>query len=138
MAEALFRKAVEGRHDFEVASAGVSAYPGSPISPESASILRARGIDCSEFRSQPVTDELLGSATHVFTMTGGHLGALLAEWPEHEDKCYLMCEFVDLPRVGVGADVPDPIGMGRRAYEEVAKTFDAAIPSLIAFIDQTS
>jgi protein-tyrosine phosphatase/ribose 5-phosphate isomerase B len=37
----------------------------------------------------------------------------------------------------VAADVPDPIGMGKKAYEEVGKTLDRAIPTLVAFIDQT-
>ncbi|GAA5483263.1 low molecular weight protein arginine phosphatase [Haloferula sargassicola] len=138
LAEALFRDAVKDRDDFEVASAGVSAYPGSPMSGESMAILQKRGVDPGEFLSQPVSDELLAEATHVFAMTGGHLAALHSKWPEHEDKFYLMCEFVDLPGRGIGADVPDPIGMGRKAYEEVEKTFDAAIPTLIAFIDQTS
>ncbi|MBB5353346.1 protein-tyrosine phosphatase/ribose 5-phosphate isomerase B [Haloferula luteola] len=138
MAEALFRDAVEDREEFEVASAGVAAYPGSPISGESAAILMERGIESGAFRSQPVTEELLDWATHVFAMTGGHLAALLAEWPEYEDKFYLMCEFVELPGRGIGADVPDPIGMGKRAYEQVAGTFDRAIPTLIALIDQTS
>ncbi len=138
LAEALFREAVKEREDFAVASAGVAAYPGSPMSGDSLAILQKRGIDVGQFLSQPVTDELLAEATHVFAMTSGHLAALLSQWPEYEDKCYLMCEFVDLPGRGVAADVPDPIGMGRKAYEEVEKTFDAAIPSLIAFIDQTS
>ncbi|MCU0795854.1 MAG: hypothetical protein MUF31_07955 [Akkermansiaceae bacterium] len=138
MAEALFRKAVEGRGDYEVASAGVAAYPGTPISRESAAILKSRGLDASAFRSQPVEPELLERATHVFAMTEGHLSALLSMFPEYEDKFFLMCEFVDLPGRGVGADVPDPIGMGARAYQEVAKTFDAAIPSLVQFIDQTT
>lgn len=138
LAEALFRDAVKDRDDFKVASAGVAAYPGSPMSGDSMAILQRRGVDPGEFLSQPVSDSLLDEATHVFAMTGGHLAALLSQWPEHEDKCYLMCDFVELPGRGVGADVPDPIGMGRKAYEEVAKTFDAAIPSLIAFIDQTS
>ena len=35
MAEGLFREAVGDRGDFEVASAGVAAYPGSPMSAES-------------------------------------------------------------------------------------------------------
>ena len=138
MAEAIFRKAVEGRGDYEVASAGVSAGPGSPMSRESAAILRERGIDAGGFRSRQVEEEMLAEATHVFAMTEGHLAALASMFPEHEDKYFLVCEFVDLPGRGVAADVPDPIGMGRRAYEEVARTFDAAIPGLIGFMDQTA
>ena len=43
MAEGIFRKAVEDREDFEVSSAGVAAYPGSPMSQETGLILAQRG-----------------------------------------------------------------------------------------------
>jgi hypothetical protein len=33
--------------------------------------------------------------------------------------------------------VPDPIGMGPAAYEEVAKVLETAIPSIIAYLDST-
>lgn len=137
MAEGLFREAVRERDDFEVASAGVAAYPGSPLSRETGDFLGKRGISLDGFASQPVSGELIGRATHVFAMTSGHLRALVSQFPEHEDKFYLACEFVEVPGRGLGCDVPDPIGMGRRAYEEVGKTLDLAIPSIIAYIDQT-
>jgi protein-tyrosine-phosphatase len=130
MAEALFRKAVEARQDFEVMSAGVAAYPGDSPNPETLKLLSSRGISLSEFLSQPVSQELVERATHVFAMTSGHLEALENLFPGYTDKFYLTCEFVDLPGRGVASDVPDPIGMGRKAYEETART-------LIAFIDQT-
>lgn len=137
MAEGLFRKAVEDRDDYEVASAGVAAYPGSPMSRETAAILNQRQAGIEGFRSQPVGKKQIEEATHVFAMTRGHLQALIGIFPEYEDKFYLACEFADIEGAGVGADVPDPIGMGPAAYDEVARTFDAAIPTLIAFIDQT-
>jgi protein-tyrosine-phosphatase len=110
MAEGLFRQAVETRGDFEVASAGVAAYPGDAANPETVKFLEARGIALDGFASQPVAPELLEKATHVF---------------------------VEIPGRGVAADVPDPIGMGRKAYEETGKTLDLAIPTIISFIDQT-
>jgi protein-tyrosine-phosphatase len=137
MAEALFRKAVEGRGDFEVASAGVAAYPGDSANPETLRFLAARGVSLEGFASQPVSPELLERASHVFAMTAGHLEALENLFPDYADKFFLVCEFVELPGRGVAADVPDPIGMGKKAYAEVGKTLDVAIPSLIAFIDQT-
>jgi protein-tyrosine phosphatase/ribose 5-phosphate isomerase B len=72
-------------------------------------------------------------------MTLSHLQVLEARFPQHADKFYLVCEFAETAgnKVGTGTDVPDPIGMGRRAYEEVADTFDVAIPTIIAYIDQT-
>ena len=137
MAEGLFRKAVEKRGDFEVRSAGVAAYPGDTPNPETVKLLGSRGISLDGFRSQPVSQELIEQATHVFAMTSGHLEALENLFPDYTDKFYLACEFVDLPGRGVASDVPDPIGMGRKAYEETAKTLDLAIPTLVAFIDQT-
>jgi protein-tyrosine-phosphatase len=123
LAEGLFASALQGRTDFEASSAGVAAYPGQGMSPESAAILKQR--------------ELLEHATHVFAMTQGHLHALEEMFPDLVDKFFLVTEFADIPGHGVGADVPDPIGMGRRAYREVAEVLEAAIPGIIAFIDQT-
>lgn len=138
MAEALLREAVAGRNDFQVSSAGVSASSGSPRNPETAALLKARGVPLDGFVSRQVTTAILAKATHVFTMTSSHLDVLESRFPEHSDKFYLTCEFADIPRLGIGADVPDPIGLGRKAYEEVAEMFDLAIPAIIAYIDQTS
>lgn len=137
MAEGLFRKAVEGRDDFEVASAGVAAYPGDQANPETVKFLAGRGIALDGFASQPVSPELLEKTTHVFAMTSGHLEALENLFPEYSDKFYLVTEFVEIPGRGVAADVPDPIGMGRQAYEDTGKALDLAIPTILSFIDQT-
>lgn len=89
------------------------------------------------FASQPVSAALLEEATHVFAMTAGHLAVLEEHFPEHSEKFYLVNEFIELPGKGIGADVPDPIGMGKRAYEKVADVFAQAIPAIIGYIDGT-
>ena len=137
MAEGLFRKAVADRADYEVSSAGVAASRGSPSNPETAALLKKRGATLENFGSRQVSDAVLAAATHVFAMTRGHLQTLESRFPEHSDKFYLVCEFVPPSNKGACADVLDPIGLGRRAYEEVAAMFDIAIPSIIAYIDQT-
>jgi protein-tyrosine-phosphatase len=137
MAEGLFRKAVAGRDGYEVSSAGVAASKGAPCNPETATVLKKRDAALTSFGSRQVNDAILSQATHVFAMTRSHLQTLEARFPQHSDKFYLVCEFVEIPNDGIGADVPDPIGLGRRAYEEVADMFDAAIPTIIAYIDQT-
>ncbi len=138
MAEGLFRQAVADRSDFEVSSAGVSASRGTSASRETLAVLKKRGAALPGFGSRRVAEELLKKATHVFAMTRGHLHALESMFPEYSDKFYLTCEFVDIPGEGIGADVPDPIGMGSRAYDGVAGVFDLAIPTLIAYIDSTT
>lgn len=133
MAEGLFLKAVADRADYEAGSAGVAASKGTPASPETLAILKKRGAGLTKFSSRPVSDALLSKATHVFAMTRSHLQALESRFPQHADKFYLTCEFIDTKRL----DVPDPIGMGRAAYEDVANVLEAAIPTIIAYIDQT-
>ena len=137
MAEGLFRKAVAGRSEYEVSSAGVAASKGTPCNPETSTFLKKRNAALDGFGSRQVSPAILSKATHVFAMTRGHLQTLESLFPEHADKFYLVCEFVELPRQGVGTDVPDPIGLGRRAYEEVGNMFDTAIPTIVAYIDKT-
>lgn len=137
MAEGLFRKAVEGRGDYSVGSAGVSARSGARCSMETAMLCEAAGASLDGFRSREVTKGLLSDATHVFAMTRGHLGILEEDFPEFSDKYYLTGEFADVEGDGLGADVPDPIGMGPGAYRDVEKVLGVAIPAIIAYIDQT-
>ena len=82
-----------------------------------------------------MSDAILNTATHVFAMTEGHLAVLEARFPEHADKFFLVREFSGISDKRQGIDVPDPIGMGPAAYEEVAKVLDAAIPAIIAYVD---
>jgi protein-tyrosine-phosphatase len=135
MAEGLLRKALAGRADFSVGSAGVAASKGSSASPETLTVLKKRGAPLEGFKSRPVSDAILNAATHVFAMTEGHLAVLEARFPQYADKFFLVREFSGISDKRQGIDVPDPIGMGLPAYEEVAKVFDAAIPAIIAYVD---
>ncbi len=135
MAEGLFRKAISGRADFAVSSAGVAAYKGGSASGETLAILRKRGASLDGFSSRPVTEAILKAATHVFAMTEGHLAVLENRFPEHSEKFYLVREFSGISDKRQGIDVPDPIGMGMPAYEEVAKVLESAIPAIIAYVD---
>lgn len=135
MAEGLFRKAIAGRADFVVSSAGVAAAKGAPVSTETQEILRQRGVSLDGFGSRPVSGAILEAASHVFAMTEGHLAVLETRFPEHADKYFLVREFSGISDKRQGIDVPDPIGMGPAAYEEVAKVLDAAIPAIIAYVD---
>jgi len=138
MAEGLFRKLTAGRDDYAVSSAGMAAATGGPPSPDTLAVLRKRGARLDGFLSQPVTAALIERATHVFAMTAGHLVALERMFPQAGDKLYLTCEFAEIPGCGIGCDVPDPFGMGRSAYERVARVLEVALPAILAYIDQTT
>ncbi len=132
MAEGIFRKAAEGS-DFEVSSAGVAAHPGSSASPETLAVLSDQGIDLPDFRSRMVDEEMLAEAEAVFCMTEGHLGMLEMMHPEHEEKYHLACDFVEI-NGRVGVDVPDPIGMGRSAYEMTSRVLNEAMGGILGFL----
>jgi protein-tyrosine phosphatase/ribose 5-phosphate isomerase B len=135
MAEGLFRKAAAGRDDVSVGSAGVAAGKGAPASSETLAVLRKRGTSLEGFASRPVSEDLLRQATHVFAMTEGHLAVLEARFPHHSEKFFLVGEFAGITDKRQGVDVPDPIGMGTDAYEEVAGVLETAIPAILAYID---
>ena len=137
MAEGLFRKLVAEKADYEVlGSAGVAAYPGDRISPETLAVLKQQSaeVEMGEFRSRAVDKGLLEDATHVFAMTESHLDMLVQAFPDYAEKCNLVCDFISF-NGNVGVDVPDPIGQGPRAYKAVAEVFEHALPALVMFMN---
>jgi protein-tyrosine phosphatase len=137
MAEMLFRELVKGRADYVVGSAGVGAMPGQTASKHTVDLLRDAGIDASAFRSRPLTREMMEEATHVFAMSEQHLRVMDYDFRELMDKAYLVTEFAADDGIR-GEDVVDPIGMGRRAYEATRDMLQASLPSVLAYIDQTT
>ncbi len=133
MAEGIFRKAAK-EGDFKVSSAGVAAQDGSSASRETVAVLKGQGITLEKFRSRMVDEKMLKEAEAVFCMTEGHLEMLEMMHPEHEEKYHLACDFVEI-NGKVGLDVPDPIGMGRRAYETTSTVLNEAVGGIIGFLE---
>ncbi len=130
MAEGLFMKLVAGRHDIRVQSAGVSAGHGMPASRHAIQALSGDGIDLAGFRSQPVSEELVRQATHIFVMTRDHKRLIELLFPEAGEKTYLLREFEP-----GSPDVPDPIGLGRETYERCRDVLKRALPLVLQFIE---
>lgn len=137
MAELLFRDLIKDREDFIVGSAGVGAMPGQPASKHTADLLQKAGIDSSGFRSRQLTRELMKAATHVFAMSEQHLHVMDYDFQDLMDKAYLVTEFAADDSIR-GEDVVDPIGMGLRAYEQTRDMLLLSLPSVLAYIDQTT
>jgi len=136
MAEGLFRAAVKDRPDIEVASAGVATGYGQAPSQHAVEVLRPWAVDITRQRSQPLTEDLVEDATHIFVMTRGHLEAVQMYFPEAAEKTYLLREFDPEVRHGQ-LDVPDPIGLGIHAYFECRDTIRRTIAGILSFIDSS-
>ncbi len=126
MAEAIARDLLEsgqvpghGREVF-VASAGLAAWDGSPVSSETLQTLRKRGI-ALDGHSKRLTPEMVRRASLVLAMTRSHmLGAkALVGGEEHQGKVHL---------VDPAGDMEDPIGMGQSAYDSLAERLDRVLP----------
>ena len=128
---------IGNRKDIEVASAGVHAVRGQPPSLYAVEVCEASGVDISGLRSQPLTTSLVERATHIFAMTGAHLETIQLLFPQGANKSYLLREFEE-PGTTVWRDVPDPIGLGRDVYEVCARTIKNALPSVLAFVEQSA
>src|SRR5947199_6218108 len=124
------------RKDIEVASAGVHAVHGQPPSLYAVQVCEEEGVDISGLRSQPLTAALIDRATHIFAMTGAHLETIQMLFPQGAEKSFLLREFEE-PGTTVWRDVPDPIGLGREVYEDCARTIKNALPSVLAFVEQS-
>jgi glycine hydroxymethyltransferase len=136
IAEGLFRRLIGNRKDIEVASAGVHAVRGQPPSLYAVQVCEDEGVDITGLRSQPLTATLVERATHIFSMTGAHVETIHMLFPHGAEKSYLLREFEETGTT-VWRDVPDPIGMGRDVYEVCARTIKNALPSVLAFVEQT-
>jgi glycine hydroxymethyltransferase len=136
IAEGLFCRLIGNRKDIEVLSAGVHAVRGQPPSLYAVQVCAEEGTDISALRSQPLTAALVDRATHIFAMTGAHLETIQTLFPHGAEKSFLLREFEE-PGTTVWRDVPDPIGLGREVYEDCARIISHALPSVLAFVEQS-
>ncbi|MBA2436024.1 MAG: serine hydroxymethyltransferase [Chthoniobacterales bacterium] len=136
MALGLFRRLLGNRKEIEADAAGVHAVRGQPPSVHAIEVCRQRGVDIASLRSQPLTATLIDRATHIFAMTGSHLETIHLLFPQSAEKTFLLREFEE-PGATLWRDLPDPIGMGRDVYEECAESIERALPSVLAFVEQT-
>jgi protein-tyrosine-phosphatase len=127
MAEAIARHALEQgqvpgvKDDVFVASAGLAAGEGLPVSDETLEALERIGI-AHEGSSKGANAEMLRKADRVFVMTEGHLRAaqrLLGD----DERAKARIELLD-PE----GDVEDPIGHGVAAYHALARRFQRLVP----------
>jgi glycine hydroxymethyltransferase len=136
MALGLFRRLLGNRKDIEADAAGVHAVRGQPPSVHAIDVCRKRGVDISSFRSQPLTVTLVDRATHIFAMTGSHLETIHLLFPQSAEKTFLLREFEERGAT-LWRDLPDPIGMSREVYNECADSIEKALPSVLAFVEET-
>ena len=129
MAEALCRKLAAERlgcptdgledHGLTVTSAGIAAMSGGRASGEATQVMSALGQDISLHVAQPLTEAVVRYADLIYTMTGYHRQAIVAQWPQAAERTHVLALS--------GADVPDPIGGPLERYQRCAEQIEAEL-----------
>jgi len=135
MAEGIFRRAVRGRGDYQVVSAGLGAAEGQPPSAYAVQAVKELGIDISSVRSRMLTAELVQQADYIFGMTHSHLATVVMLYPEAAEKTFLLREFDDTLD-SFEKDISDPIGGSYEVYLNCRDQIEQGIASLLGFIEQ--
>jgi protein-tyrosine-phosphatase len=102
---------------WRIASAGIWARPGLPALPGILGAAQNFGVDLSGHRSAAVNRQLLSQYDLMLVMQAGQKEALLSEFPELEDRVYLLSEVVERRTY----DIPDALGSEQEALEVVAE-----------------
>jgi protein-tyrosine-phosphatase len=122
MANALFKQKIRnefGSEGWLITSAGTWATNGTPASQNSIIVMKEKGLDIHDHRSQIVSRELLQKHNLVLTMERGHKEALQIEFPELADRVYLLSEMF-----GGKFDIHDPYGRLIEDYRVTANELD--------------
>lgn len=131
MAQTVFAKLLAangiGPDQVMIESAGLYAARGMPASKEAVEVLAAEGIDLTQHRARPVTEELLESADLVLTMTRDHRDRLWNRYPHLRNKIFMLAEYAGKPE----AELSDPFGQGIRAYQETLQQIEYLLTIII-------
>ncbi len=135
MAEGILAAALNGNSHALVGSAGVAAVPGQSASRETAAILKGRGASRDGFQSRQLDEEMAMESDVIIALSSSHADVVQRLLPDAGERVKLLTDFIDADEGLTGADVPDPFGMNRAAYEEVAEVIDLAIPGILKALD---
>lgn len=99
-----------------VKSAGIAASTGSPAASQAVQVMHRQGIDLNEHKSQQLYYQLAKNADLLLTLSNSHRRAIIGEWPEFEDKTFVLDP--------AGDDVADPFGAPAEIYATCAQQID--------------
>lgn len=120
MAEGILN--AENRPGIRAYSAGLSAYPGDPVSRNAVGALLKKGIDIQTHTARPLTKEMLKEADIIIPLTPSYAEILKTAGPEIAQKIPLCL------------DIPDPYGGTPDVYilcaQQISEQLDTRFPDI--------
>jgi protein-tyrosine-phosphatase len=129
LAEAMARAALHAEGiDALVQSCGTSALTGQRAESGARSVAADLGLVLDTHRAQPVTRDLITSASLVVCVTGRHRDHVRQFFPHQRAK---IVSFDDITGLG---DIPDPYGGDDADYRALRDQLHEGMPKIIARI----
>jgi protein-tyrosine-phosphatase len=110
------------QEDWQIESTGIWAQPGVPPAQNTLEVLRVRGVDLSDYRSRPITTEMVQDFNLILTMERNHREALRSAFPQYRGKIFMLSEMINQMD-----DVVDPIGGPLTGFEETAREIETIL-----------
>lgn len=118
--------------EIQVASAGTSAWDGSPASEGSYLVGLERGLDLSTHRARLLTSDLVQRADLILTMSEAHAHRVADMGGAMKVHTWTGYAEVD----GTPREVPDPFGGDVRHYREMADLLESVVDAIVARLRQ--
>ncbi len=115
-----------GGRNIRIMSAGVAARPSGSPADHAVEVLSGRDIDISNHRTHALSQELIQSADHIFTMTESHRSTVSSMAPSAAHKTETLI---------LGEDVSDPIGGDQDVYTACADMIEKALKVRLSAIE---
>jgi protein-tyrosine phosphatase len=106
-------------HGVVVLSAGVSVGYSASANPHAIEVLRRKGLDLMDHRSQQLNETHIRFADHIFAMTRVHRETILSLWPSADMRLNVL-------RTD-GGDIADPFGGSEHVYTACARQIELEI-----------
>lgn len=117
MTEGILKKHLSGKNKVE--SAGIFAIKGSVPSELSSKIMIDAGIDISEYKSKPISKDLIKNCDIILTMTKEHKDNLLEIVGALNKKIYTIKEFAFEKEEDISEPNGEDIEIYRKIFNEI-------------------
>ena len=114
--------------DVRAVSAGTSAIPGYPPTPEAAAVMAEDAVDITAHRTRKLTGELVAEASVIVAMAESHMDAVVALDPGAVGKVYLLRDFSGAK--SADRNIRDPIGHSIETYRAVRDEIKKLVKNL--------
>ena len=137
MAEGFLKKLLESNSllRIEVASAGLTALPGSPAAFQALRVARENSLSLEKHQARLVTPELIDQADLIVVMEPGHRQQLLDRHPQATGKILLLRHFARYGSRERG--IHDPYGLNLEVYRFCFEDIKECVESLHEWLLET-